>query len=83
MYGFAQSCVCGCACSGGAAVLARCEEFGHRVWSEPPAPAVAQCVQHHQRAVLRGPGAALRHHQLQDIQRGAAGHPEERRRPPV
>lgn len=76
MYSFNSVCVC--ACSGGAALLARLEELGHRVRSEPPAPAVTQRVQHHQRAVVRGPGAPLRHHQLQDIQGRAAGHPEER-----
>lgn len=54
--------------SGGPAVLARRAEDGGGVRCRFVPPLVPQRVQRYQRGLLRGPGPAVRHHLLQNIQ---------------
>lgn len=62
--------------SGGAALLAWCEDHRCGVRRRPAAAALPDCVQHRERLLLHRPGSALRHRLLQDIQGHPAGHPE-------
>lgn len=65
-----------CSLSGGSGLLAGCEDHWCGVWRRPAAAPLPDGVQHRQRLLLHRPGAAVRHHLLQDIQGHPAGHPE-------
>lgn len=60
-------------------LLEECEAVGGRVQQRSSAALLPDPVQRGQRRGLPGPGGPLRHHQLQDLQVGAAGCAEDRR----